>query len=191
MPFNIKASGVTAIGAFILSFLIGFLSGGNILMVLLRAGILGAGFFVLVTCAQFLLHQFLPELTMDEAAAHTDAAPGSMLDISVDDTSSSNDDDLAALLASAGVDTGKSNGADGKTTGKPALDQGTALRYNDTLASKDHSDSLSDLADLDDKQDRKLEPDLPAFNKKYGEVNPAGNYTPKDLASAITTMLKQ
>ena len=191
MPFNIKASSVIAIGAFVLSFLIGLVSGGSILIILLRAGILGAGFFVLVMCAQFLLHQFLPELTTDEAAAHMDAAPGSMLDISVDDTSDSNDDDLAALLASAGVDTGKSDGADSKTTGKPALDQGSARRYNDNLESKDHSSSLPDLAALDDEQDRKLESDPPAFNQKYGEVNPAKNYTPKDLASAITTMLKQ
>ncbi|MDR1324779.1 MAG: hypothetical protein LBK00_01945 [Treponema sp.] len=187
MLFNIKVSGVTAIGALILSFLIGFVSGGSILMVLLRAGILGAGFFVLVTCAQFLLHQFLPELTVDKAAAST--APGSRLDISVDDTS--DDDSLAALLVSAGVDTGKSDGADSKTTDKPDLDQDEALRYNDNLESKDHSDDLPNLAVSDDEQDRKLESDHPAFNKQHGDANPAKNYSPKDLASAITTMLKQ
>ncbi|MDR2418543.1 MAG: hypothetical protein LBD79_05770 [Treponema sp.] len=189
MPFNIKASGVTAISAFVLSFLIGFVSGGSILTVLLRAGILGAGFFILVTCAQFLLHQFLPELTLDESAVPEDAVPGSRLDISVDDTS--DNDGLATLLASAGVDTGKSDGADSKTTGKPVLDQGEALRYNDNLEIKDHFDDLPDLAASDDKQDGKLESDHPAFNKKYSDVNPAKNYSPKDLASAITTMLKQ
>ncbi|MDR1399921.1 MAG: hypothetical protein LBJ41_08370 [Treponema sp.] len=188
MPFNSKVSAGIAIGAFVLSFLIGLVSGGSILMVLLRAGILGAGFFVMATCAQFLLHQFLPELT-DEFVVPTDVAPGSRLDISVDDTSSN--DDLTALLASAGVDTGQSNSADSKTTGKPALDQGEALRYNDNLERKDHSDSVLNLAALNDEQDKKLEPDHPAFNKKYGEVNPGKNYNPKDLASAITTMLKQ
>ena len=191
MLLNSKASGVTAIGAFVLSFLIGFISGGSILVVLLRAGILGMGSFAFVTCAQLLLHQFLPELTMDEAAMSTDAdaAPGSMLDISVDDTSGS-DDNLAALLASAGVDTGQSDSADSKTTSKPALDQGAALRYNDNLESKDHSDNLLNMAALDDEQG-KLESNHPAFSNKYGDVNPAKNYTPKDLASAITTMLKQ
>jgi hypothetical protein len=185
MAFNIKASGVAAIGAFVLSFLIGLMSGGSILMVLFRAGILGAGFFVLVTCAQVLVHQFLPELTTGEAAV--DTAPGSRLDISVDNTSS-NDDELAALLASAGVDTGESSGADSKAMDKPVLSQVEALRYDDNLEREDHSNNLPAL---DDKQDGKLESDPQAFNKKYGEVNPAKNYTPKDLASAITTMLKQ
>ncbi|MDR2537991.1 MAG: hypothetical protein LBC46_06775 [Treponema sp.] len=189
MPFNIKVSGFIGISAFILSFLIGFVSGGSILMVLLRAGILGAGFFVLVTCAQFLLHQFLPELIIDEVAVDTATAPGSKLDISVDDTS--DDAGLAALLVSAGVDTGKSNGADSKTTAKPALDQGEALRYNDNLESKDHSDGSRNVLASGDEQNRELESDSPAFNKKDGEFNPAKNYTPQDLASAITTMLKQ
>jgi hypothetical protein len=191
MPVNIKASGVTAIGAFVFSFLIGLVSGGDLLMVLLRAGILGVGFFVLVICVQFLVHHFLPELTAGESAV-ADAPPGSKLDISVDDTS--DDDSLAALLASAGVDTGQDDAAaDSKTTGAPVLDQGGALQYSDNLENKEHFGGLPDLPVSDDEQDRDIEEesDHPAFTNKPNNVNPAKNYSPKDLASAITTMLKQ
>jgi hypothetical protein len=159
-------------------------------MVLMRAGLMGAGFFALITCAQLLINQFLPELASGEPVAPTSAAPGSVLDISVDDTSGNGDDNLAALLADAGVDTGKSDSADSETPDMPAMDQDEEIGYTDNTGSKDQADDLPDLAASDDTQDRK--PESPAFNKKHGDVeNSAKNYDPKDLASAITTMLKQ
>jgi hypothetical protein len=191
MPFNIKTSGIVAIGAFVLSLLVGLVSGGSFLMVLLRAGLMGAGFFVLITCAQLLINQFLPELAFGESTAPAGAAPGSMLDISVDDTSGNGDDNLAALLADVGVDTGKSDGADSETPDMPAMDQDEAIEYTDYRGSKDHPDDLPDLAASDDTQDRKSE-DRPAFNKKHDDAdNPGKNYNPQDLAAAITTMLKR
>jgi hypothetical protein len=191
MSFNIKASGVAAFGAFVLSLLIGLVSGGSFLTVLLRAGLMGVGFFALVTFVQFLVNQFLPELASGESIASADAAPGSMLDISVDDSSGNGDYNLSALLANAGVDTEKSDYADSEILDMPAMDQNEAIGYTNNSETKDLSDDLPDLAASDDTQDRKPE-DRPAFNKKHGKSdNPAKNYDPKDLASAITTMLKR
>jgi hypothetical protein len=85
--FDPKLSGIAGIIAFILSSLVGFISGVGLPWLLIRALIFGGAFFVLAGCAYWLVTQFLPELLdQGEEEAGLDAgSPGSRVDISVSD----------------------------------------------------------------------------------------------------------
>jgi hypothetical protein len=85
--FNVKVAGITASSAFILSFLIGIISGGALFIVLLRAGIWGIVFFTLVAGGYVLINRFIPELLHLEQEEEVEDAPGSHVDISVEDPS--------------------------------------------------------------------------------------------------------
>lgn len=74
-----------------LSVLIGMISGGGFLIVLLRALICGIVFFALVSGVYILIGIFLPELLelgQDEESKDEENAPGSHVDISVQDEES-------------------------------------------------------------------------------------------------------
>jgi hypothetical protein len=89
--FNVKISSIVAGAAFILSVLIGMISGGSFLIVLLRALICGIVFFALVAGLYVLIGIFLPELLQlgqDEESGDEENAPGSHVDISVQDEES-------------------------------------------------------------------------------------------------------
>jgi len=90
--FNVKISSITAGLAFILSLLIGIISGGNFPISFLRAVICGAVFFSLVAGIYILINMFLPELLQlgggqgQHEEAQEENAMGSHVDISVEDT---------------------------------------------------------------------------------------------------------
>jgi hypothetical protein len=85
--FDPKLSGIAGGIAFVLSFLVGLISGVGFPWILIRALGFGAAFFVLAGGAYWLVTQFLPELLdRGEEEAGLDAgSPGSRVDISVTD----------------------------------------------------------------------------------------------------------
>jgi hypothetical protein len=79
---NLKAGGIAAGAAFILSFLLGLLSGAPLWVLLLRAFVFGAIFFALVSGAYFLISRFMPELLEGGGGR---PPSGSLVNITLDD----------------------------------------------------------------------------------------------------------
>lgn len=88
MP-DVKKAAIVAVSAFVMSLLVGLLSGVGFLFILLRAFIFSALFFGLFFGAWFLFSRFLPELLSSAGPSRDDddesEGAGSRLDISVDD----------------------------------------------------------------------------------------------------------
>ena len=84
---NLSIGGIIAGIAFILSFLIGLVSGTSMPMLILRPVIFAAAFFVLSGVVYFLLRNFLPEL-LDGDSVEPDSGllPGSRINITEGDT---------------------------------------------------------------------------------------------------------
>lgn len=86
--FNLRICAVAAGIAFILSFLIGIISGVSMPLLLLRPFLLAAAFFLLTAVIYFLARNFLPELlNMDSHADVPVSLPGSRVNITEGDTS--------------------------------------------------------------------------------------------------------
>ncbi|MDR1899280.1 MAG: hypothetical protein LBQ55_04660 [Treponema sp.] len=84
--FNLKWCGVAAGFGFVLSFLVGIISGAGLSWALVRALIFGAAFFALAGGIWFLVNRFLPDLfSAGEDEAGMSGMPGSRVDISVGD----------------------------------------------------------------------------------------------------------
>lgn len=71
--FDPKISGIAAAVAFVISFLIGLISGVSFWVLLLRAFLMGVLFFVLSGLAYWLITQYLPELM--QTGRGTEASP--------------------------------------------------------------------------------------------------------------------
>ncbi len=88
MP-DVKKAAIVAASAFVISFLVGLLSGVGFLFILLRAFVFSALFFGLFFGAYFLFSRFLPDLLASASSSREDddetGGTGSRLDISVDD----------------------------------------------------------------------------------------------------------
>ena len=133
--FNPKISGIAAGIAFILSFLVGLISGSQFAAVLIRALIFGIVFFLLASVAYWLVTQFIPELLdrpSPEPSEINDsevAYPGSRVDISVD----SQDDPPAVQNGGSGPEMenfgGNSGNAQDNISGQ-GMDQKPEDDYN-------------------------------------------------------------
>jgi hypothetical protein len=84
---NPKLSGIAAAAGFVLSLLIGVLSGGALSISLLRALFFGMIFFILASVVWLFINRFLPELLLppEEEPLMTGLETGSRVDISVGD----------------------------------------------------------------------------------------------------------
>ncbi|MDR1302024.1 MAG: hypothetical protein LBK43_06095 [Treponema sp.] len=82
---TIKVNSIAGGIGFILSLIVGIISGGSFLMVLIRALSFGVIFFVFMEIFQRLIGTFLPELLNPSASSEAKDAPGSRVDISVED----------------------------------------------------------------------------------------------------------
>jgi hypothetical protein len=84
---NGKVNGIIGGTGFILSLLVGIISGYTVLTVLVRACACGVGFFVLAWGAHALVRRFLPELLTQEVAdsEQDETGPGAQVDITVED----------------------------------------------------------------------------------------------------------
>ncbi|MDR0562946.1 MAG: hypothetical protein LBG73_09705 [Spirochaetaceae bacterium] len=99
--FNLKVSGIAAGIAFILSLLIGVITGGSFLAILFRAFLCGFSFFALTAGGYILISRFLPELLhLGQDDEETDE-PGSHVDISVEDEEASEEDAVEETFAVA------------------------------------------------------------------------------------------
>ncbi|MDR2103793.1 MAG: hypothetical protein LBP42_06810 [Treponema sp.] len=85
--FNIKISALSAAAGFLLSFLVGLMSGGTFLIILMRALFFALVFFLLAGGIYVLIGKFLPELFPEAAAEQgREDASGSLVDISLGDS---------------------------------------------------------------------------------------------------------
>jgi hypothetical protein len=85
--FNFRVAGIAGGAAFVLSFLVGLVSGAGILVVLLRAVIFAVLFFGASCGIHFVVQTFLPELLSSTGEASVgdilDGAPGSRVNVTV------------------------------------------------------------------------------------------------------------
>jgi hypothetical protein len=93
--FNPKISGAFAAAGFVLSFLVGLLTGARFPLILIRAFIFAAAFFALASAGYGAIQLYLPELL-----SGTNDAPalGSQVDISVGD-----DDEAGGISLESGI----------------------------------------------------------------------------------------
>jgi hypothetical protein len=91
---NLKWSGIAGGVGFVLSLLVGLLSGAGFPFVLIRAAVFGAIFFAFAAVVWFLINNFVPELLFPQTGetaekndemADSPPKPGSRVNISVDD----------------------------------------------------------------------------------------------------------
>lgn len=86
--FNFKASGISAAGAFFISMLLGLISGAGFGVVLLRAIIFAALFFILANAVWMIISRFMPDLLDGQSEIDFEAdehTRGAKVDISVGD----------------------------------------------------------------------------------------------------------
>ena len=84
--FNLRIGGIVAGAAFVLSFLIGLVSGSGMPMLLLRPLVFAVLFFVIAGIVYFLVMHFLPELTeRGDSREELTLRPGSRIDITEGD----------------------------------------------------------------------------------------------------------
>jgi hypothetical protein len=84
--FNLKWSAIAGGFGLAASLLVGIISGAGFPLVLVRAAVFGAGFFLLAGVSWFLINNFIPELLEPGAGTgESGEFPGSRVDISVGD----------------------------------------------------------------------------------------------------------
>jgi hypothetical protein len=216
--FNFKVSGIAAGAAFVVSLLLGMLSGSGLPALLLRALGFGVFFFVLFCLIFWLVGQFMPELLSGPDDLFD--APGSRVNISVgsgpvegafppaDTDELDNIDGRAAQPADEQTDFPASVAG--------ALDQDDETAYNrrgpafEATSAKSGTERNAGGADLIPDFDTLSEAflpesgpespepvvfDMPEPKKPHSGVSAnqgfAGDFNPKELAQAIKTVLKK
>lgn len=227
--FNFKASAFAAGIAFLLSFLVGIIRGAAILIVLIRALIFAALFFVVAGGIYILIKQFLPEILVSgEGDGEIDRASGSQVDISLEDP----EEDIPAGLF--GGERAENFGETGEPSGSagPGSPENMGLDQNgeDDYTNKGRLEVNSSNSGSDSPgvpvfgESAALPPDsgpvdvLPNFESMEGTFDSSageaaeesagyasaknlptksksnsagGDYNPKELASALQTILKR
>jgi len=144
--FNFKTSGFAAGAAFVLSLVIGLISGVDFPLLLIRPLIFAAAFFALSCLVFWLLAQFLPEMLGEQDDDPGLSVPGSQVDISLDSPvegafpadNSESVDDIAGTPSSPA-----------RAASSP-LDQGEEAGYNAKgEVSADLQDADGAVADID------------------------------------------
>jgi len=209
---DFRVSGIAAGIAFVLSLIIGILSGGGFLVPLLRAFIFAGVFFALSGLGYWVVSRFLPELLSEGGGADGDdefgiPAPGSRVDISV----GSSVDGAFPEDASDAVDDIAGRPSAVKKQRISPLDQNEDTGYNeergfDSLAASESSegassDGLPDMGSLSEGSADEDDDDMgmdsfdppPERQRRSSSKKPAiaGDFDAKDLARAIQTVLKK
>lgn len=207
--FDPKISAIAAGAAFILSFLIGIISGAGFVYILVRALIFAAVFFVLASLAYWLVTQFIPELMNGEnpdTERAGDQALGQNVDLSVDDEhdisyraasgpdagaeteetesimdNEKNDEDADILDTEVG-----DNPAAAGTFSSP-LDQNDIEGYTDNDVSESEKTGASPALPLDVVEDVDALPDLESMSDSF--ISPIGEESENDDAKADTVSL--
>ncbi|MDR2028309.1 MAG: hypothetical protein LBP93_02085 [Treponema sp.] len=208
--FDPKLSGIAGGLGFVLSFLVGLISGVGFPWILLRALLFGAAFFALAGGAYWLVTRFLPELLeQGEEEAGLDAdSPGSRVDISVTGEGAAGEpspgmdastgltdlvggaspsDENAGPLYGNGLDqkaedgyTRKGTVDEGPVSGAPPSPQGAAVPAQE----EGSSDTVDELPDLELMSDVFITPPLDGGGGEFietGSGGSAGGKKPKNL----------
>jgi hypothetical protein len=215
--FNPKISGIFAGSGFILSLLVGLVTGAQFPLILIRACIFAAVFFALASAAYGAIQLYLPELFAKE----TNDAPllGAQVDISIGDDDGAGDislesgglgDDLNEFFENPGNSGGDALDQTGEAvyTGEGAVEelQGTsklALPGDSGFVPGDRdSDSVDTLPDLDAISG--VFSSVPVATGGGGEASSTGalggqlktkgldeDFNVKEMASAIQTILRR
>jgi len=209
---NFRVSGIAAGIAFVLSLLIGILSGAGFPYLLLRALVFACVFFALSGLGFWAVSRFLPEL-LSESGGGTDvgddfdiSVPGSRVDISV----GSSVEGAFPEDASDAVDDIAGRPSTVKKQPISPLDQNEDSGYTeergfDSLAASEFSqdvstEALPDMGSLsedsdDDEEDLGMDsfdpPPEQARRSSSKKPAIAGDFDAKDLARAIQTVLKK
>jgi hypothetical protein len=217
--FNPKISGAFAGAGFILSLLIGLITGAQFPLILLRAFIFAAVFFALASAGYGAIQLYLPELFAKDPVGAP--ALGAQVDISVGDDndgaggfsleSGGLGDDLNEFLENPGNSGGDTLDQTGEAvyTGEGAVeeiqgDPKPALPENPGFSPGD-TDSVDMLPDLDAMSGAFSSGSVPSGGEAVGTGSPAGslgggqskkpgldeNFNVKEMASAIQTILKR
>jgi hypothetical protein len=207
--FNFKASGIAAVTAFVLSLVVGLISGSGFLVVLIRALLFGILFFVLSCLVFWLLGQFVPELLSEREDDFDIPSPGSNVNISVGgpvsgafpmDNSETVDDIGGRAFASAPLDQDANAGYTEEEGDLDGLETPSTGRLG---ASPDAGeevlpdmDGISEDAPQTGGVDMGVSFDTSESKRrdsasKRGKEALGGDFNPKELAQAIRTVLKK
>jgi hypothetical protein len=214
--FNFKLSGFAAGAAFVLSLLVGFISGTGFSTSFLRALIFAAVFFALSVLIFWLLAQFLPELLSGGEDDQGFSGSGSRVDISLGDDGASGAfpaddsesvDDIAgrpttpAKTASPPLDqkenTGynevgelefASDGQDFRTGSEMPVKSGESLPDIEGLT-ETATESAANEVEADDIGIDNPEPRRMKTSSKNSDM--ARDFDPQELAQAIRTLVKK
>ncbi|MDR3167727.1 MAG: hypothetical protein LBT93_07270 [Treponema sp.] len=219
MFINIKASAIAAGAAFCLSFLVGIIRGAASLVVLIRALVFGGFFFVLFGGIYILIKQFLPELLSEEETefipgsqvnisledpengAVSDLFNGEDREISGEEGDVSDPADRDIPENPIGLD---QNGEDDYTNNRKeeADFSNSGIPSGELAALPPDSGSVDVLPELDSLE-RTFTSDAGEGAEETADYTSvkqplkskssttAGDYNPKDLASALQTILKR
>jgi hypothetical protein len=202
--FNFKVSGIAGGGAFVLSLLIGLISGSGVITLVLRAFGFGVFFFVLFCVVFWLLGQFVPEiLSTDDLDI-----PGSRVNLTVGDRIEGafpvgNADEVDNIEGKAAAVSGRSS-SDEAGPSSAGMDLGNQSGYTDNRDSEgtgssggmpdfdalSGSFSASSASEEDEPVVFESEPRRP-LSTGGRNSDAMGDFNPKDLARAIQTVLKK
>jgi len=125
--FDPKMSAAAALAAFLLSFIVGVVSGAGFLIVLIRALVFAVAFFGLSAAAFALASRFLPELLDGSAsegeASEEDVGIGSRVDLSVGDER----DDQGIAYAQEAEASDLVDDAESETVGSGGYEDGSEI----------------------------------------------------------------
>ena len=94
--FSMRASGIAACGAFILSLIVGIVNGASMPMLILRPVIFAVIFFILAGVFHIIINRFLPEL-LEDSRDDSDFLPGSRINILEGDSADTSQEYQAAV----------------------------------------------------------------------------------------------
>jgi hypothetical protein len=191
---KVKVNGIAGGIGFVLSCIVGIISGGSFLMVLLRAVIFGALFFVFIEVSQRLIGTFLPELLNPDADAASAAgeAPGSRIDISVEDDVDQENTDLFEVSGTLDQERKKDYTQQKGEGVDPAGFVPSAPWAKDLAQGMDGAVGRDPLFSIHEAIPENIPEAASSKAQHTSRVPSRGeNLDPKKMASAIQTILKQ
>jgi hypothetical protein len=206
---KVKVNGIAGGVGLVLSGIIGIVSGGNVLLVFMRAFIFGVLFFVFAEIVQRLIDAFLPELLTPVVGVGEEAreTPGSRIDISVGDENDKESFDISDVLGLKNPAQAKESPADAAEGAKDVMDQPDKKDYTQHKEAEDEPPRFVPAMPLAKNPAPEMREDVekdPLFavpessgkpasgaGKAPGGGMPGKNMDPKQMASAIQTILKQ
>jgi hypothetical protein len=214
--FNLKFSGCVAGIAFLISFLLGLLSGSNFLTILTRAGIFAIVFFGLASAGYWLLIKYVPELFQQESEIlpETDFSElGKKININIESNMESEEvkKEEENLISSKAIDQNEEaeytyveeiSANESETSKQPeasvinppvaALPIGVIDDVDELPDLESMADSfVSPLSEIADEGEQPVSASPLSPGGDRSKVPAAGDFDPKEMAMAIQTLLKR